>query len=281
MKLNNGIISAEIVNKGAELKSAVKNGYEYMWCGDEKYWARTAPVLFPFVGGLKNKCYKYEGKSYPMGQHGFARDCEFVLKESSSDSATFVLSSTEETYEKYPFEFIFTVKYTLLENTIKIDWMVENKNDKIMYFSIGGHPGFNLKEGDNYFKFDTDGDLTYNLIDETGFFDKNNVHTLENNGLVKIYHEMFDNDALMFENGQIKEVALCGSDKEPYLKVKFDTEIVGLWAPVKKKAPFLCIEPWYGRCDSNDFNGEISEKDHILSLEAGKTFTASYEIELL
>ena len=77
MKLDNGVISIEIANHGAELKSAVKNGFEYMWCGDEKYWARTSPVLFPFVGSLKDKCYRYNGKVYSMNQHGFARDSVF------------------------------------------------------------------------------------------------------------------------------------------------------------------------------------------------------------
>ena len=77
MKLDNSIISIEISNHGAELKSAVKDSFEYMWCADEKYWARTSPVLFPIVGSLKDKSYKLDGKVYQMNQHGFARDCEF------------------------------------------------------------------------------------------------------------------------------------------------------------------------------------------------------------
>ena len=40
MKLDNGIISIKIANHGAELKSAVKDGFEYMWCADEKYRAK-------------------------------------------------------------------------------------------------------------------------------------------------------------------------------------------------------------------------------------------------
>ena len=66
MKLDNGIISVDIANFGAELKSAVKDDYEYMWCADEKYWARTSPVLFPFVGSLKNKAYMLDGNLYSM-----------------------------------------------------------------------------------------------------------------------------------------------------------------------------------------------------------------------
>lgn len=281
MKLENGIISIDIANHGAELKSAVKDGFEYMWCADEKYWARTSPVLFPIVGSLKDKSYKFDGKVYQMNQHGFARDYEFELIDYDNTSATYIFKDNEETLTKYPFKFNLTIKYTLINNKIKIDWTVENKNDRIMSFSIGAHPAFNLKEGDNYFKFDTDNDIVYNLIDENGLYDKNSVHTLKNDGYVKITDDMFDNDAMIIENSQAKEVTICDKRKSAYLKVKFETELFGLWSPAKKRAPFVCIEPWYGRCDRNDFDGELSKKDYIINLNPHEKFNASYEIELL
>ena len=40
MKLNNGVLSVEISDHGAEIKSVIKDNYEYMWCGDKKYWGR-------------------------------------------------------------------------------------------------------------------------------------------------------------------------------------------------------------------------------------------------
>ncbi len=281
MKLDNSIISIEIANHGAELKSAVKDGFEYMWYADEKYWARTSPILFPIVGSLKDKSYKLDGKVYQMNQHGFARDYEFELIDYDNTSATYIFKDNEETLTKYPFKFNLTIKYTLINNKIKIDWTVKNKNDRIMSFSIGAHPAFNLKEGDNYFKFDTDNNIVYNLIDEKGLYDKNSVHTLKNDGYVKITDDMFDNDALIIENSQAKEVTICDKSKSAYVKVKFDTELFGLWSPAKKRAPFVCIEPWYGRCDRNDFDGELSKKDYIINLNPHEKFNTSYEIELL
>lgn len=281
MKLDNGIISIEIASFGAELKSAIKNGFEYMWCADSTYWGRTSPVLFPFVGSLKDKCYKYNGNTYPMTQHGFARDMEFTLVESDENSAQFVLVSNEETLNTYPFDFKLFIKYTIVENIIKIEWKVQNTDNKVLSFSIGAHPAFNLKAGDNYFKFDTTADITYNLINECGLYDKNNVHTLKNDGFVKITNDMFDNDALIIENSQAKEVALCDSNKNPYVIVRFDAQLFGLWSPAKKNAPFVCIEPWYGRCDSYDFDGELNKRDYIINLNPAETFNTSYEIELL
>lgn len=281
MKLDNGVISIEVANHGAELKSAVKNGREYMWCGDAKYWGRTSPVLFPNVGRLKGNQYTLDGKVYTMGQHGFARDMDFELLNSDDNSVTYILESKEETLEKYPFDFSLAISYTLENSSVKVGWKVENKGGRVMSFSIGAHPAFNLKDGENYFRFDNAGDIIYNLIDESGFYAADNKHILKNDGFVKIENSMFDNDALIVENNQASEVSLCDSEKKPYVTVKFDMELFGLWSPVKMNAPFVCIEPWCGRCDRNDFEGEISERDYIINLEAGKTFEAGYEIELL
>ena len=281
MKLNNGIIEIEVNSHGAELKSAVKNGKEYMWCADEKYWARTSPVLFPIVGGLKDKKYIIDGKEYQMSQHGFARDSEFELETVTDNSVVFVLGSNNQTLEKYPFDFVLKIKYTLIDSSIRIEWTVKNQNDRTMSFSIGAHPAFNLQDGDNYFKFDNESDLIYNLIDKSGLYAKTPQFTLKNDGYVKIENSMFDNDALIIENNQAKQVSLCDSNKKPYVTVRFDAPLFGLWSPTGKNAPFVCIEPWYGRCDRNDFEGEMSERDHIINLPTGESFEASYEIELV
>ena len=57
--LENDILKVTINHFGAELSSIVKKdtGVEYMWNADEKFWKRSAPVLFPFAGSLKNKEY--------------------------------------------------------------------------------------------------------------------------------------------------------------------------------------------------------------------------------
>ena len=68
-------------------------------------------------------------------------------------------------------------------------------------------------------------------------------------GLLPLDIHSFDKDALILENSQVKEVTLYNKEKKPYLSLYFDTPVVGLWSPPAKNAPFVCIEPWYGRCD--------------------------------
>ena len=124
--LENENLKVEIDSFGAEIKSVKRksDNFEYMWCGDKKYWGRTSPVLFPFVGAPKNKEYRYDGKTYTMGQHGFARDMEFTLEAQTEENISFVLTDTAETCEKYPFHFALHISYELCKNEVKVNWTV-------------------------------------------------------------------------------------------------------------------------------------------------------------
>ena len=52
IRLENEQIEVTVNIHGAELRSlkSKADGQEYLWNADAKYWGRTAPVLFPFVG---------------------------------------------------------------------------------------------------------------------------------------------------------------------------------------------------------------------------------------
>ena len=75
-----------------------------------------------------------------MSQHGFARDMEFTLVQQEADSLTFALEDNAETSAKYPFHFRLTITYTIVDNRLQVTWKVDNTNDRVMYFSIGGAP---------------------------------------------------------------------------------------------------------------------------------------------
>jgi galactose mutarotase-like enzyme len=290
--LKSDTLTLQIASSGAELISIrdSRMNTEYLWNGDPVYWKRHAPILFPFVGGLKNKSYQYDGKVYPMSQHGFARDMEFDLLHETKNEIWFALSSTEETYAKYPFHFRLELGYRLTERTITVMWKVMNQDEKTMYFSIGGHPAFfcPLKEGekqsDYYLHFDTDQPLHYLLIDDAGmavkkpYEEQNLLKT--NQGFLPIGPHLFDQDALIIEENQCHEVSLWTPSKKLYLTVSFDAPLFGLWSPAGKNAPFICIEPWYGRCDSSDFTGSLEEREWGNQLEPGQPFEASYSIKI-
>ena len=108
IKLENESLELTINSFGAELKSITgkETGTQYLWDADEKYWKRSAPVLFPFVGSLKDKKFTVDGTDYPMGQPGFARDMEHTMESRTEDTIWFSLHSDEETMKKYPFAFV-------------------------------------------------------------------------------------------------------------------------------------------------------------------------------
>lgn len=284
--LENDILKVTVNHFGAELSSMVKKdtGVEYMWNADEQFWKRSAPVLFPIVGSLKNKEFQYNGKAYPMGQHGFARDMEFSLVSNDGTEAWFSLSSDESTFEKYPFAFSLEIGYCLSGSTLTVIWKVVNEDKKTMYFSIGGHPAFMCplngegNQTDYFLQFDTDKDLTYSKLSENGLVYKRDNVLATNGGTMQITEHLFDEDALVVEGGQAHVVSLCKPDKTPYLTVKFDAPLFGLWSPAKKNAPFVCIEPWYGRCDSEEFAGTLEQREYGHSLEVGESLEVSFEI---
>ena len=78
-----------------------------------------------------------------MGQHGIARDMPFEVITKEKTKAVFELKSDDKTKEKYPFEFIFHIIYTLEETNLKIEYYVKNTDNQTIYFGVGGHPAFN------------------------------------------------------------------------------------------------------------------------------------------
>lgn len=284
-EIRNEHLSVEISTFGAELQKIVnlKNGENVLWNGDSTFWGRRAPVLFPFVGALKNKEYRYQGKIYEMGQHGFARDMEFELIKKGESSAEYELTSNAETKEKYPFDFCLRISYELIENSIKVKWKVENQDTQKMYFSIGAHPAFCVpveQRNECYLKFDAK-----KVLDNTGL--ENGLAKTKNalngkidlqDGYLKITPGLFKQDALIFENEQVKEVSLCTPDKREYVTVKFDAPLVGIWSLYKENCPFVCIEPWFGRCDAVDFKGTLEDRKWQQVLEVGEQFEKGYQI---
>lgn len=290
--LDNGIISVSVKEHGAELSSIKCNGREYLWQADPAFWKRHSPVLFPIVGSVWDGEYRVNGNVYSLGQHGFARDMDFKLLSESIDSVFYVLESTEETLAKYPYPFRLEIGYKIYGKSVDVIWRVINPTQEELHFQIGAHPAFYWPQADDetlkntsdrgYFRFDTNKTLTKSVITEKGCVDPKASAEVElsEDGILKIDTTTFDHDALVIEHDQIHAVTLMDNDKNPYLTVKFAAPLVGLWSPPKKNAPFVCIEPWYGRCDRVNYTGEYKDKDWIQVLKAGQTFESVYTITI-
>lgn len=285
--ISNKNLEVKINSFGAELislKNLDKN-IEYMWQKNPQYWNKCSPVLFPFVGAIKNNQYFYNGDKYLFSsKHGFARDNEFELLNQQKDYIEFIFRANENTKKIYPFNFNFYIKYILKDNSLQIEYKVENLEDKKMYFSLGAHPAFNtpldsntkysdyfielenLENDDVYFLEDS----LFNIEKKKRLLTKNILHLTEN---------IFEDDVLILKNTNSKKVYLKNKNGSFTLGFKFEGfKHLAFWS--KPNAPYICLEPWNGLPDYKDCTENLEEKADIESIEVKETYTRNIEIEV-
>ncbi|MCW3076395.1 MAG: hypothetical protein JWO32_1004 [Bacteroidetes bacterium] len=280
-ELNSSHLKVIINQKGAELSSVTdKNNIEFIWQADKEVWPRHAPVLFPIVGKLKGDQAFYEGKTCKLSQHGFARDMDFELISSSSNSATFQLASSAETINKYPFEFVFEITYQLNESELITTYKVKNPGSAPLLFSVGAHPGFNCPLNkdetfeDYFLEFETN-TLSQTLLQDGLLSENISTLNLENNQL-PLSVALFDKDALVFENDQINKISLRSKKSKHSVTMTCQGwPYFGIWTK-KGNNRFVCLEPWQGITDGINSMHQFSDKKGILHLDAGKEYSCAF-----
>lgn len=285
--IENENLKVTVADHGAEVRSIIRksDNAEMMWQADAAYWGRTSPVLFPLVGNYYEKKSVYQGKTYELGQHGFARDMDFELVKEATDELIFVLKDTEETLQKYPFHFELQIRYVLQGTTVQVQWTVKNTNEETMYFSIGAHPAFNCDLDTYKLRLEKNGvpcdSLTANIIanDGSGCLSDETEKLQLQDGLLTMSDELFAKDALIIEKQQADVVTLVNPDGKAVVSVTCPTPLFGIWSPVGKHAPFMCIEPWYGRCDSVGFDQKLEGREYGNVLAPADEFHGGYEMQ--
>ena len=282
--LQNDHLQISVSTLGAELQNMIhqKNKVEYLWQGDPAHWGRRSPVLFPIVGALKEGKYKAKGKTYEMSQHGFARNMEFELKESTENSLTYALASNEETLESYPYEFVLTIKYVLQENQLTVQFKIENPANKDLHFSIGAHPAFNCplypgeQRSDYSLQFEKSESISRQMI-VGGTRNGETRPVLNRENTLDIAENLFDEDALIFEGLRSDRISIQKGD-QPFLSMDFKGfPYFGIWS-MSQKSPFVCLEPWHGIADHDDHSQQYAEKEGIIKLSAQEVFQSEYHL---
>lgn len=283
--IENDFLKASFLTKGAEWRSFVEkvHGHEFLWQADPQYWSKTAPVLFPIVGGLKDGQYEYRGQTYQLPRHGFAREKEFRVKEQEAWRVVFALDSDEGTRQVFPFDWTLEIEYRLWKRVIHTTYRVVNKGSDEMLFSVGAHPAFNLpfEAGesfeDGYLDFEQNEPLTRWLLNDKGLL-SGETRPLPHAGKVLMTtRPLFAEDALVLKKIKSSRIALRQRDSSWALSMEFPGfPYFGVWtAP---NAPFLCLEPWCGVADSVTSSGKLEEKEGINRLAAGETFQRSFAV---
>ena len=275
-------VTATILAHGAELCSLkTAAGLELVWqAGD--VWPRHAPLLFPIVGKLKNDTLRHRGKSYPMTQHGFARDSRFEWVERGRSSCRLVLEDNAQTRARYPFAFRLAVTYALEGGDLDVSLEISNPGDEVLPASVGGHPAFNwpLKPGLSK--------ASYRLV-----FAKEEPAPIRRlkDGLLRLQSEpspirdrelalsetLFEDDAIILDKPASTSLSFTAGEG-PSLEVSWaGFRELGIWSK-PEGASFLCIEPWRGFASPFEFDGEFVDKPGLMHLGLNETQRLSYRI---
>lgn len=283
--IDNGTLSVKIHSAGAELFSIFHTGtqLEYMWQRTPPYWPKSSPVLFPIVGALKKNTYTFQDKNYSLPRHGFAREQEFEVEAKGKSSITFILNSSEQSLQKYPFEFQLRIRYDLEDDYLRTTYSVTNTGKDVMLFSIGAHPAFKVplapgkKYEDYHLLFNRKETIDRWNISDSGLIETSSTPVLKDNNRINITKNLFDDDALVFKR-PLSDVVSIKADQDAHgLDFYFEGfPFLGIWA--QPNADFVCIEPWCGIADSVDSNQQLTDKEGIEQIPPGTTWSREWKV---
>lgn len=280
-RIENEYLFAEINSLGAQLCRVFdkKRGRDVLWQGDEKIWPSTSPLLFPFVGRVKDDTYRVKGVEYRLPMHGFARRREFEAQAEAA-SACFTLRYDEESLKVYPFRFELELNFRLDGALLCTDYTVRNLDEGEILFSIGAHPGFLCANGDRLV-FDENETLSRRVIDAA-------THTLLPGGEPCLNDEreiilsgsLFSRDSLVFENPASTGMRLVRADGSGVHMDFGGATCLGIWSKPLEEMQYVCIEPWFGGDDPIDHNGNFEDKPFVEKLNEGCEFKWTVAVEI-
>lgn len=277
--IKNDKITVQISSLGAELMSIVKDGVEYVWQGDPTYWRGRACNLFPVCGRMIDGKYTYKGEIYEMIIHGFSRLNECEVYEQSEDRIVFTLEDNEETYKSYPFKFKFFAEFALNGDTLTVKYTATNTDNKVMYATFGGHPGFNvpLDNGsfeDYYLEFSEKCEPR-----EIIFSDGSTVpFPIRDNQFIDLKHSLFDNDSIFMVNAA-DAMTLKSKISERSVTISYPgAKYMGIWHTPKSDAPFVCLEPWWGSPARAGGYADLETMQDLYAFQPGDTKSVAYDI---
>ena len=99
------------------------------------------------------------------------------------------------------------------------------------------------------------------------------------NGYLSITDDIFKHDTIVLENQNISKISLCDHNKKVYVTVESNCPLYGIWGS-NPGTPFVCIEPWFGAFDHENFCKTIADKEYENALEPEKIYENFYKITL-
>lgn len=224
------------------------------------------PILFPICGNLPNNTYTYNGQSYTLKQHGFARDLPWsvVDQQSQDDSVSLVLSleSNDQTRAVYPFNFLLTFTYRLHGNQLTIHQRYTNRSDELMPFSAGFHPYFAVADK-TQLGFDIPG---------TEYLDQRTQAVHPFNGQFDLKQDEID---VAFRNVTRQTAGVDDRPQALQLRLDYSPQFSTLVFWTIQGKDYYCLEPWTAPRNA------LNTADHLLYLEPGTSLEMSFNLSVV
>ena len=253
--LENEFLHVAINEFGTELTSIVRKSdqSEYVWNADPAFWGKHAPLLFPIIGRLKDQKYTLDGTTYEITRHGFARDKEFTVVQASDTCVELSLSADAYTKAMYPYDFTFTIRYSLDGKALKKEHIVQNDSNHTMYYEVGGHDAYMLSFddaalSDYYLEFEGIDALDVIDCDADVMLMQSHHAVPLKDGRLYLSRETFSKDnTLMLDRLPVHRCTLgCLSHSRKVIMEFPEIDYFAVWSPYKPDCdvPFICLEPW-------------------------------------
>jgi galactose mutarotase-like enzyme len=220
------------------------------------------PILFPICGNLPENSYSYNGQSYALKQHGFARDLPWQVNNQvthNQASLTLVLNSNEQTRAVYPFEFQLAFTYELQANTLEIRQEYKNLSSTPLPFSMGFHPYF-LATDKNQLEFE---------IPSGEYQDQRTKEIYPFNGNFDFNVDEID---VAFKQLTSQSASVVDNSRKLKLTLDYGKEYPILVFWTLKGKEFYCLEPWSAPRNA------LNTGEHLTVLEPGANYLASVRL---
>ena len=241
-------------------------------------------VLWPYPNRVRDKKFEFEGEKYSLKKikrkngnypliHGLVDNKIWEIGKIQIGS-NFVKAQTfieckagNNIYEYFPFESKLTLKFTLNEFGLRVDYKVENFSNKNLPFGFALHPYFSLLSGRNHTLvrlpaknvMDADKELlpTGNLINVKGtHFDLNSPISVSKLSLDHVFTDLDKNHTPCIDY----------SDKKMKVFLDSSEDFTHMVVYTPKEEPYLCMESQTGSTDMINLHTK-GVKQNNLSLQ--------------
>ena len=253
---------------GAELRRWSVAGHDILWTPDATVWNAVAPVLFPVVGWTRGGTVRIDGRTYPLGLHGFASERTFTLADRSDASLRLVDRADAESWRLYPFDYRLTLEFAVSDAGLSCVAEVANEGDRLMPYAFGLHPGFRWPQRtDATIVFQTSEEPSVPEITPGGLFANDRRPVPLEDRRLAVTRDLMAREALCFLDIRSAHLTYEAPD---FGRLRIEHENVphiALWS--RPPAPYLCIESWTGHGDPDGFEGDLRDKPSMRLLPPG------------